>query len=202
MRSNALNIIGITGGVGSGKSTVAHSLAEFGAMVIDADRLCHELLNTEAVKREITALWPEAVDDDSDEINRKRLADIVFTSKEDITRLNGILHPLVIRQIEEKISVLTERMGSVRVVIDAALLEESGLSSICNVIIFVDTELHLRKDRCRKGRKWHSNEIERRERFQISAEAKRRKARFVIDNNGSKSNSANQVRALWDNFFE
>ena len=89
-------VIGILGGIGSGKSTVAAEFAKLGCKVIDADEIAHELLNEPSVKEKLLDIFGQDILDSSDKIDRKKLAEIVFTDKKKIASLNSIIHPLVL----------------------------------------------------------------------------------------------------------
>ncbi|MGR3317855.1 MAG: dephospho-CoA kinase [Candidatus Anammoxibacter sp.] len=196
-----LKIIGIVGGIGSGKSTAAKIFHQLGAEIIDADKLCHKLLSNRKVKDKIINIWPDIIEDNSDNISRTKLAEIAFSKRENIERLNKILHPIVIKQIKKRISGIKRKKKRNIVVIDAALLEESKLTSLCDTIVFVDTKMELRVKRCGEVRNWDENEIMRREQFQIPIEVKERRTQFTINNNNSKDSAIEQANNIWDKFL-
>ncbi len=197
-KTHPITIIGITGGIGSGKSTVADMFGELGAEVLNADKLCHQLIKTETVKNKILETWPDIIDDNTGMIARKKLAELVFSNTENVKKLNNILHPLVIAQIEQRINEL--KNNSI-VVIDAALIEESELSHICNFTVFVDTEKELRVERCTTDRNWDIKEIDKRERYQIDTRIKKVNADAIIYNDKSKEETKEQARKLWVKFI-
>lgn len=199
-KNHSLNIVGIAGGIGSGKSTVAIIFKNLGAEIIDADKLCHQLLKTSVIKDKIINNWPDAVKDDLVEISRTKLAKIAFSKKENIEWLNKLLHPVVTKKIKKEISVIKKKKKNV-VIIDAALLIESKLSSLCNIVVFVDTKMSLRKKRCKEVRNWSKDEIRRREEFQIPTKVKKRGAQFIINNDNSKNDTIEQVHNIWNNFL-
>ncbi len=129
-------ILGITGGSGCGKSTVSQFFCELGAETIDADIVYHDLLNnSQALMRELKKRFPEAVTQDS-RINRRLLADIVFSDRVALSDLNSIAHKFVLEDIEQKVSEFYRRNVQY-LCIDAIALFESGLSSMCDVTIGV-----------------------------------------------------------------
>ncbi len=194
-------IIGITGGISSGKSTVGRMLASLGADYIDADEMCHRLLLVKEIKGKIVERFGSTVQDPCGKIDRTRLAEIVFQDKARLDDLCSILHPVVIGQIRTKIDEM-EKKGRRAVVIDAALLEESELSLMCDFIIFVNTGKDHRRERSHTGRRWTSDELEKRERFQMDLEKKKKSADYIIDNNFTVENTSRQVMDFWQLYID
>ena len=195
-------IIGITGGISSGKSTVSRMLASLGAEIVDADEMCHRLILVNKVKNKIIERFGDTVQDIYGKIDRSRLAEIVFQDKTCLDDLCNILHPIVIEQIRSKIAEIEKRGRRRAIVIDAALLEESGLSLMCDFMIFVNTVSDHRVIRSKISRHWHDGELEKRERFQMSLEDKRKKADYVIDNNFTEENTFRQIKEFWQLYIE
>ncbi len=196
-----VKIIGITGGIGSGKSTVAKMLASLGGRVIDADTIAHRVLLYQKVKSKICKRWGKDVFNEHGKVDRNLLAKIVFSAGEQIDELNKIVHPVVIDEIKGQIEEI-ERGGNVRaIVIDAALLVESNLANVCDIILFVDATKKIRQGRVKDERNWESVELTRRERFQQSTTLKKKNADYVINNNLSKEYTINQVTAFWRKFI-
>ena len=195
-------IIGITGGISSGKSTVSRMLASLGAEIVDADEMCHRLILVNKVKNKIIERFGDTVQDIYGKIDRSRLAEIVLQDKTCLDDLCNILHPIVIEQIRSKIAEIEKRGRRRAIVIDAALLEESGLSLMCDFMIFVNTVSDHRVIRSKISRHWHDGELEKRERFQMSLEDKRKKADYVIDNNFTEENTFRQIKEFWQLYIE
>ena len=196
-----MKVIGITGGIGSGKSTVAKMLATLGGRVIDADTIAHNVLSCQEAKDKIFRRWGKDVFNNYGEVDRNLLAKVVFSTREQIDELNKIVHPFVIDDIKGQIEEI-ERGGNVQaIVIDAAMLVESNLTNLCDIILFVDTTNQIRQGRVRNDRNWESVELTRRERFQQSPILKKKNADYVIDNTLSKENTLNQVTAFWRKFI-
>lgn len=190
-------VIGITGGIGSGKSTVAKMLQEMGAALIDADVIAKAMLRQADVKGKIERTWGGGVFTAEGEVDRKALAGSVFANADQLARLNAIMHPPVIRRIEEDLHRQKREEPERPVVVDAALLQEVGLSRVCDVVVFVDVEKTRRRERMRWRRGWDDEEVERRERFQMPLAEKRMRADYVIDNNWTEAETRNQVEAFW-----
>lgn len=194
-------VIGIMGGIGSGKSQVAAVLHELGAEVINADILVHQILKLPEVKREITQLWGEHLVV-AGEIDKKALAAIVFSqnpsSTDALHRLESIIHPRVRERIEKRLKD-SDREA---VVIDAPLLWEGGLYRRCDVLIFVDTPLKIRQQRVASSRGWSPRDLITREQHQGDLAAKRKIAHYIVFNGGDLKETRKQVLGIWQALFE
>ncbi len=196
-----IKVIGIVGGIASGKSTIAGMLESLGADVIDADKICHQLINTKDIALDITKKWGNHVQDIHGKIKRHVLAEIVFSDREELSALNRIIHPKAIEQIKSRISKLRNEAVTQAIVLDAALLVESNLTNICNIVLFVDTNKERCKVRVQNNRKWPLDEITKREKFQGLLPQKREIADVVINNNHSKEDTLNQIKDFWCQFI-
>lgn len=168
-------IIGITGGISSGKSTIGRMLASLGAEYIDADEICHRLILIKEFKNKITERFGNSIQDTYGKIDRARLAEVVFQDKTCLDALCGILHPAVIDQIKLRIDEIEKRGRRKAIIIDAALLEESDLSLVCDFVIFINTGKNHRLERSQTSRRWPREELEKRERFQMDLEDKKKR---------------------------
>lgn len=195
-------IIGITGGISSGKSTIGRMLASLGSEYIDADEMCHRLFLVQELKNMIVERFGNTVQDIYGKIDRLKLAEIVFQDKTCLDDLCSILHPIVVERIKSKITEIEKQGRRKAIVIDAALLEESDLSSICDFIIFVNTSRDRRLERSKISRHWKEEELDKRERFQMALEDKKRKADYIIDNNFTVDNTFRQVKEFWQLYIE
>jgi len=195
-------IIGITGGISSGKSTIGRMLASLGSEYIDADEMCHRLFLVQELKNKIVERFGNTVQDIYGKIDRLKLAEIVFQDKTCLDDLCSILHPIVVERIKSKITEIEKQGRRKAIVIDAALLEESDLSSICDFIIFVNTSRDRRLERSKISRHWKEEELDKRERFQMALEDKKRKADYIIDNNFTVDNTFRQVKEFWHLYIE
>ena len=189
------------GGIASGKSTIAGMLQSLGADVIDADKICHQLINTKDIALDITKRWGNQIQDIHGKIKRDALAEIVFSDREELSALNSIIHPKAIEQIKSRIALLHNEAVTQAIVLDAALLVESHLTNICNIVLFVDTNKERCKVRVQNNRKWPLDEIAKREKFQGLLPQKREIADVVINNNHSKEDTLNQIKDFWCQFI-
>ena len=190
-------IIGILGGIGSGKSAVGGEFAKLGCAVIDADRIAHELLEHEKVGSEIREAFGNEIFSKEGLIDRGKLADIVFSSEKNVSRINEILHPLVFNRINE---LIAEYMGSCEVraiVLDIPLLMECGRLDLCDKLVFVACSEEIRADRVSKKGPGHEDRLKKREKFQISLDRKAEIAHYTINNNSDLSALSDQVAGVF-----
>ncbi|MFA4989632.1 MAG: dephospho-CoA kinase [Candidatus Omnitrophota bacterium] len=200
LRKNKKIIVGLTGSFGSGKSTVAGIFASCGAKVIDADRIAHASLRRGSkIYKKIVSGFGTGILGKNKEIDRRRLAGVVFNNKKYLKRLNAIIHPAVIRIIKEKINSLEKGV----IVLDAPLLLEANLKSTLDCLIVVKIDKDKQLSRLIKKTSLKRADILKRIKFQISQGARERLADFIINNNGSLRNTRKQVaqirRKLWKN---
>lgn len=192
--------IGITGGIACGKSLVASQFCELGAVVLDADRMGHQVLRRDAVKQQIKDIWGMAVFDSAMEVDRSALAQIVFenssSGRAQLAKLEGITHPLIRDSLESQIKDFG-RKNIPAVILDAPVMFKSGWDKFCDVIIYVDTTFSTRLTRA-KARGWTEEELQRREASQLSLVRKKELSGFVIDNSGTIENTWSQVSSIWD----
>ncbi len=192
-----MQIIGIVGGVASGKSLVAGQFARLGAGVLDADRAGHEALRLPAVEAAARQRWGEAVFADG-RIDRARLARIVFAPGPEGRRereyLEQLTHPEIARLLREQADALA---GQAAVgVLDAALLFEAGWDQFCEKTVFVEAPREARLARA-VARGWGEAEFTAREAAQESLDRKRTRADAIIDNSGSPQRTQAQVEQFW-----
>ncbi len=198
-RPNKKIILGITGSLASGKSTVAKMFQLYGAGVIDADKIGHSLLKTGSrVYQKILRNFREDILRKNGSIDRRRLAGLVFRDEEELKRLNRIMHPEIIRAI--KIRISSAKSGVL--VLDAPLLIESGLQGLADKLIVVKSSRVKQLKRINKRKIPLSNKQALRIiKAQMPLKDKIRLADFVIDNNGTLSQTRKQVgqirRLLW-----
>jgi dephospho-CoA kinase len=194
-----MKIIGLYGGIASGKSVVAEQLAACGAEILNADKIAHEVLRRPEVEAAVRMRWGGAAFDGEGRIDRNRLAELVFAAPPDGPRnrkyLEELTHPEVIRIIKERLDVLG-KSALPAAVIDAPLLAEAGLDKLCDKLIFVEAPSELRLQRA-MARGWKKEDFAAREDAQKSLDFKRKRADVVIDNSGSPEQTQAQVRRLW-----
>jgi dephospho-CoA kinase len=173
-------IIGITGGIGAGKSTVAEMLASQGAAVIDSDALAHEELRKAEVIGELRDWWGDRILGPDGMVSRREIGKIVFNAPEELGRLEGLLYPRIHHRRRELVERYEADPAVRAIVLDAPKLYEAGLDKFCDVIIFVDADWESRKRRVGKDRGWNETELKRREKLQIPLDTKRANADYVV----------------------
>lgn len=191
-------VVGLTGGICSGKSTVAAMFARLGAAVIDADRVAHELQEPgqplfEAI---VSAFGREVVGEDG-RIDRRKLGAMVFADPKARARLEDILHPAIVEECERRIQE-AGTSGAAVCLLDAALLIESGRQARFDRVILVEASEAVQIDRLMARMGLSRDEALQRIRSQMPREEKRRHASLVIENGGPLEETERQVKAAWE----
>ncbi len=190
-------VLGVLGGVGAGKSTVAELLGEHGAEVIDADRIGHQVLEQPEVRAALADEFGPAVLDERGKVDRGALAEVAFSEPQRVQALNDIVHPPIIEEVRARIERIRRTDGAPLIVLDAALLVESDLHrEMCDALLHVEAPLQLRRERAVQRGMTHA-QFEKRSRAQMPPEAKRRLADYVVRNDGSRRDLKRQIEELW-----
>lgn len=193
--SNPLPVVGLAGGIASGKSSVAKAFASLGWLVIDFDTLVREKLHDPKVRDTLVSWWGASIKRPDGSVDRARVADIVFNDDAQRQRLERLVHPLVWRT-HEQAQAEAEKAGAVGAVLDAPLLYESGLNRECDAVVYIDAPLEVRAQRALSSRGWSREELLRRESAQFPTEEKARLSRFSVDNSGNPDKLLEQVAAI------
>ena len=195
-------VIGILGGVCSGKSTVAGRFSRLGCGVIDADAIAHELLEDSNIKKVIKEALGDKVFDGAGRVDREELARKVFEDKEAVVKINGIIHPPVLARCAKLMAEFNKRSDIKAIVLDIPLLAETGWLQKCNKLIFVDCEDRKRADRAAKKGHFLKNQLKKRENFQIFLDKKKKIADYIVDNNSGLSATTEQVDRIFTNIID
>ncbi len=197
-------VIGILGGIGSGKWSVVRQVTGLNLHVIDADKIGHELLSDSEIQQQLREQFGSQIFSEQNIVDRSELAKRVFGTSEEHDRareqLNAILHPAMRRRIHSQIDLASRETDAV--ILDAALLLEGNWDDRCNWLIFIDTPLPIRQTRVRENRGWSSDELARREATQWSIDDKKTRADFVVDNSGSIDESAAQLKNIFGTILQ
>ena len=192
-------VVGIVGGIASGKSAVATAFEQLGAAVIHADRIGHEVINEPSIRESLSERWGERVFAADGSVNRKAVANIVFgpppEGPRELRFLESLTHPRISEGIRQRIRELA-RQGVPVVVLDAPVLLEAGWARHCDRIIFIDVERGERLRRAQE-RGWSETQFAAREAVQLSLEEKRKVADEVIDNSAAFDHTLSQIQHFW-----
>lgn len=191
-------IIGITGGLGTGKSTVAAMFAQRGAAVIDADHIAHEVMAPGApVWRGVVRAFGRAVLAADGTVDRRRLAQLVFADAGKRARLERLVHPAVLKEIRQQLAAM-RRAKQVRVVVvEVPLLFEVGADRLVNVTVVVTAPEAVQRRRLKAKFGWSEREVRSRIRAQWDLSAKVALADYVVHNGGRVQDTRRQVEYLW-----
>jgi dephospho-CoA kinase len=189
-------VVGVVGGIGSGKSQVTRLLAAAGALVISGDVLGHEALRQPDIKERVVWRWGRGLLDEKGEIDRRKLGGIVFADSSELRALEEIVHPWIKRRIREEIEAARRLAEAPLIVLDAAIMLEAGWGDVCDVIVFVDVPRDVRLRRIALQRGWTEKEVAAREEAQWPLADKRARADIVLDNSDSSADLVRQVDVL------
>jgi len=192
-----MKVIGLTGGIGSGKSTVSRFLAELGVVILDADKVGHEAFKPESeVWQEVVAAFGRQILTPSGDIDRKKLGEIVFSNDEALARLNQIMHPRMYDMVKAQLEEYQRQEVDV-VVLEAPLLIEAGWTSLVDevwvTVASESTVLRRLKEQVGLSRQ----EALARIRSQLSSEERVKQADVVINNDGDLDELRAKVDKLW-----
>ena len=199
MRGSSPFLIGLTGNIGTGKSTVGRILSQLGAEVIDADRVAHEVMRpgTFVYARIVEAFGSEVLAPDG-EIDRVRLGAIVFSAPESLALLETIVHPATLEAIDQRIAASSAAV----VVVEAIKLIEAGIADVCTSVWVTTCRPDQQVRRLIGGRGLSQAEAELRVQAQPPQAEKIARADVVVDTSGSRSWTRAQVRAAWERLVE
>ena len=192
MPSSSKPIIGITGGIGAGKSTVARILSELGCFVVDSDDLARQALLDPIVVETLVQWWGRKILDPQRQIDRRAVAKIVFARPNERKRLESLVHPWIEKRRLAMFAAAPDTAPAL--VIDAPLLVEAGIDEQCDAVVFVNSDRSTRLDRLAQNRGWSEQELNQREESQLPLDAKRTRADYVIDNDGDLTSLTEQIR--------
>ncbi len=192
-------IVGLTGGVATGKSVVAAELKKLGAHIVDADVIARKVVEpgTPTFEEVVAEFGPAVVKADGT-LDRRAIADVVFSKPERLKRLNEITHPPIRKMIREEVERAGQEHPGALIVVDAALLIENGLYQEMSRVIVVTAEERTQLERLMKRSGLDAASARRIIESQMPMDEKTKLADHVIDNNGALAETLGQVRALYD----
>ena len=191
-------VIGLTGGIGTGKSEAARQLEELGALIISADQVGHEAytVNTEAWEQ-VVATFGNGILQDDKEIDRRKLGGIVFSDPSQLKKLNQIMHPRMARIVSDKIEAFRGQ-GVDTVVVEAALMFEAGWDSLVEEVWVTDASEEIIIGRLRERNGLSEEEAKKRINSQMDRMERIGRSDFVIDNSGDMAELGTTIKELWD----
>ena len=196
-------VIGVTGGVGTGKSTVARMFYKLGATVLDADAIAHQVMEPKRVAwRQIVKAFGEGILDEDQAINRRRLAAVVFQDEERRKRLERIVHPHVLREIRGRLHRLRRLKRTRAVVLDVPLLMEVGADRLVDALVVVTAPPEVQRERLRATHGWSDEDTRARIAAQWDLSAKVDLAEYVVDNSDGVGSTRTQVTRIWNQLLQ
>ncbi len=190
-----MRVIGVTGGVSTGKTTVSHMFKVLGCRVINADKIAHNVIKEERIVERIVKMFGMKVLRGK-KINRSKLAEQVFKSQEELTKLERIIHPRVTKEIKKKIKELKQKKGK-GVIVDVPLLFEVGLDQSVDVTVVVKTTQSKQIQWAQENLGLSRSEARKRIKAQMPLKDKIRQADFIIDNSKDLNKTRKQVNRIW-----
>lgn len=189
-------VLGLIGGIGSGKSLVAAELAKHGGRIVSGDQAGHEALRQPDIKEQVVKRWGSQLLDEHGEIKRCSLGAIVFADAKERSALESMVFPYIGKRLREEIAAARQDSSVKFVVLDAAIMLEAGWNNGCDRLVYIDTPRETRLERLARTRGWAEKEVQAREAAQLPLDEKKRRADAVIDNAGSPAATARQVADL------
>ena len=188
-------IIGITGSIGSGKTTAAKIFSKYHYTRIDADEIGHELLKSnKKIKNKLITYFGNEIIGKNGNIDRKKLGGIVFNDKNELKKLNSIMHPLIINEIKNKIKKIQKECGDdAKIIIDAPLLIEIGADKLVDKVVVLKA---FHENVIARNKRFSMEQLEKISMTQMPLAEKLKKADFMIDNTKDLKHVKKQVEEI------
>jgi len=191
--------VGVTGGLGSGKSIASQHFAKLGADVIDADKLARELIQSnEVVQKDLIQIFSEEILNPDGILDRKKLAHRAFANEDNQMKLNAIMHPFIIEKIDNEFERIAKISKYKLMILDAALIFEADLHLKMDYTVLVTAPLKIRLQRALTRGGISKEDIIQRMDLQMPEEIKMEFADYVIQNTGSEQNLLHAVETLYE----
>jgi dephospho-CoA kinase len=189
-------VVGLLGGIGSGKSQVAAAFARLGARIIAGDQLGQAALRDPDIRARVVSRWGQGIVDENGEIDRRRLAAIVFADPAQRKELEAITHPWIRQRIWEQVEEARKDPRVPLIILDAAVMLEAGWNEVCDRLLFIEAPREVRLARVAQQRGWSEKDVEAREQAQLPLTEKAVRADHVFDNSVSLEHLNRQVNDL------
>jgi dephospho-CoA kinase len=187
-------IIGLTGGIGAGKSLIAQMLAEAGCMVISSDEIIRLAYKDSMIKQTLRKWWGGMIFSPDGCVDRSAVARKVFSRPEDRKKLEQLLHPYANQVRERMMQQAAEDPNIVAFVWDTPLLIETGLNRLCDKVVYVEAPIEARLARVKEARGWSEQELAERENLQLPLDKKKEISDYCISNTADADYARGQVR--------
>jgi dephospho-CoA kinase len=194
-------IIGIAGGIGSGKSFIAKLFADEGCLVLSADDQVRTVYADPAVRDTLKQWWGPGVINGDDQVDRHAVAQRVFEKPDERRRLEALIHPKVAALRDAAMAAAADDAQVLAFVWDIPLLFEVGLNDRCDAVVFVDAPWDERLRRVRQTRGWDEAELRRRENLQVALDNKRRMSNDIVQNTADVGFARRQVQEILSRIF-
>jgi dephospho-CoA kinase len=200
--SRRVPVIGLVGGIGSGKSHLARQLRERHPVeIVEGDTTGHRLLQDPQVKEQLRKVFGDGVFSPGGEIDRSRMKGLVFgpgsEQKAARGKLEEIVHPRLTEDLRRQIALAQSRPGVEAVILDAALILEAGWRDLCDAVVFIDTPFDERLSRVMRSRGWSREDWELRESSQYPLVRKRTEADYVVENSGDLQTALSRLETVY-----
>lgn len=190
-------VIGVTGGIGAGKSIVAGLFRSLGAAVVDSDGMAHRQLEDPSVVGVLRGWWGDRICRADGGVDRSVVASIVFEDPAELRRLEGFLYPRIEAERQRVMAILDQDEAVLAMVLDTPKLFEARLDQVCDAVVFVDADVEVRAARLAESRGWPRSELTRRERMMEVLDKKRSRADYVVINQSDAQNLRDQVERVF-----
>lgn len=191
-------VIGLTGGIGAGKSRVASVLEELGAAVVDSDAMTREELSKPEVVETFRGWWGDRVCKADGGIDRAAMGEIIFGDETQRRRMEAYLYPRLERRRHRMMRAFNADPSVRAIVFNSPLLYEVGLDKVCDVVLFVECDRRTRVERVARTRGWTERELDRREKLQKPLDMKRRTADHTVVNDTDVDALRSQIKPLYE----
>ncbi len=193
-----MTVIGLTGGIASGKTTARKMFEELGAYTLDADELSHKTLHQKDVYQKLLEHFGNGILDKDKKIDRKRLGKIVINNKKELKFLESVVHPKIAEMRDAFIENVKKKYKDAVIIYDVPLLYEKKMENMFDTIIVVYVDRKTQIKRIMERNKISEEGAEKRLKLQMDIEEKKKKAQIIIDNRGTLDDTFKQVKNIWD----